>query len=107
MRPDVHHRIRLKDSLEVCIQSHETMMRRTAFGREQSHRIAFIAKRRLDSDKHISKTMTQHQDLASVRVDRPRSLPPLRLDITDVRAQEPIFIRAHTIRNVSERSRVI
>src|SRR5215510_13652822 len=107
MRPDVHHRIRLKDSLEVCIQSHETMMRRTAFGREQSHRIAFIAKRRLDSDKHISKTMTQHQDLASVRVDRPQTLPPLALDITEVGAEDLIFIGAQTIRNVRKRSRAI
>ena len=61
----MHDCIGLKDVLHISIESRESVMGRAAFRHQQTHRVAFIAERRLHSDENIVELYALNQQIAA------------------------------------------
>lgn len=65
---------------QPAVESGERMGRRKSLLEQQAHRVAFVPERRLDTDKHIAETLTQHEDAAAITLLLAWRRAPLGLD---------------------------
>ena len=63
VRPDVDNRVRFENFFEISVESRKAMMRRSAIGHQQAHRIVFKAKCRLHADKNVPERDSLNQQL--------------------------------------------
>ena len=85
---------------QVAIERTEGVGRRMPFFKQQPHRIAFIAKRRLHGDDHVAKARAHHEDAAPVGQNLARCRPPLRFQFFQIGLAAHIVVDRNLLEHI-------
>ena len=88
------------DMIEIGVISHKSVVRRCGFAKQQTHRIAFITKGWLHTDKEIPILLTVNQQVLSIGIQMSRGGSPLFDNAIDVGSICFIFRHRHLVSNV-------
>ena len=104
MRAEVQHRMRGEVLAQIAIERAEGMGRREAFVKQQAHRVALDAHRRLYTDQHMAKLRTQHIDMPAIALMLARRRTPLRFNDCQVLLFAHMLIGADTRMHIGRRA---
>ena len=93
--PEVEHRVRTPDLLEIGVVSRKAVMRTGAAGVQQTHRITLVSKGGLDADEHVAEVTTEHQQVLPVTVEVARRLAPVLFQSLRIRGETLVLLDAH------------
>ena len=82
MHTKMQNSICFKMLLDPLVKGDEGMRRREAFFKEQPHRIAFVSKTGLETDKDVPKFFTKHKNTTAISLYTTRRRAPLRFHLT-------------------------
>ena len=99
MGAEVENGIRLPNLLEIGVVGSKSMMGACTAGVQQAHRIAFVAKGGLDTNKDIAEMATKHQQVLSIAIEVSGRLTPVLLKTGRVGREALVFFDAHPMRN--------
>src|SRR3989442_15932888 len=95
----------MKNFFEVSVERCKAMMRRAAFRHQQSHRIVFVAKRRLNADKDVAERDSLNQQVAVEGIDGPGRPSPLSFNFFGKRTKAQILVDVHSISYICRRTK--
>ena len=85
MGAKVQHRIGFEFFAHVAVKSTECMRGCKAFFKQQTHRVTFVTKARLQGNQHIAQLLTQHHHALAIGQMLARCRAPLRFDLVEPR----------------------
>ena len=104
MRAEMQHGVGRKIVPEITVEGREGVRRREALLEEQPHRVALIAKGRLDADKDVAELPAQYMDRRAIALLTAGRRTPLRLDLVEIALTANMILHRNAHMDIGKRA---